>query len=134
MARTLSTVLSIIEIDSANSVNTTGRQLYYASGEVTAPALDKMGPITIAAAPASPIDLFPSHLNISAGQRITAYFKIVFDPADASVANRLVTWVADAAQVETNVESGGGFSCDTSLTLDRNGTQPCTLEMFYRVD
>lgn len=132
MAQTIATVLSIIETDTANGANPTSRQLYFASGDVAYLNLDKMGPITIAANPASAVDLYPAHLNIAAGQRITLTFKVVYHASDSTNALRLMTWTADGVLVET-VKEYGSFSFDTSLTLDRAGNQPCTIEMWFEV-
>lgn len=129
---TVSYLLQILETDTANSANTTGRQLYYSSGENAYTNLDKMGPITIASNPASPVNLFPSHLNITAGQRITMTFKVTYHSSDNTNALRLMTWLADGVLVET-VKEFGSFSFDTSLTLDRAGNQSCTLELWFEV-
>jgi hypothetical protein len=134
MARTLATTVIIKESDSDYDSDTTTIQLSFAEAGVSVAKVSRVSGAEIEASPASPIDLFPSNIPLTAGQRITMFYRAYFHTADSTTALRLLTWVADGAQVETNTVFGGGFSFDTSLTLDRAGTQAMTIDLFFRVD
>jgi len=132
--RTLSTTVIIKESDTDYGSDSTTIQLNFAESGIEISQSSRISGVPIAANPASPIDLFPSNIPLSAGQRITMFYRAYYHNSDTSVAARLLTWVADGAQVETNTIFGGGFSFDTSLTLDRNGAHSMTIDLFFRVD
>lgn len=132
MATTLSTTIIIKEIDSAYDSDTTTIQLQFSEDGIEANCLRMTG-VNVAANPASPIDLFPNY-PLDAGQRITMNYVAHYHHADNTNALRLLTWVADGSQVESHTKFGGGFSFDTSLTLDRAGNHPMTLDIFFRID